>query len=52
MHLPYRRPELRRIGTLRELTRVGTGQNFDGMSVIGDPNGACDLPCPGGNARS
>lgn len=41
----YEKPTLTELGDFRALTRVGVGQNFDGHTVIGDPNGACDLPC-------
>ena len=40
----YERPSLERLGTFRELTQVGTGQNADGTTIIGDPNGRCDWP--------
>lgn len=38
----YERPTLRRLGSFRDLTLVGVGQNLDGMTVVGDPNGRCD----------
>lgn len=38
----YAKPSLVKLGDFRALTRIGVGQNYDGMTVVGDPNGKCD----------